>query len=619
MKQIAGLYILYSICRILFYLFNLTSFQQMELGEFFKILFYGLRFDSFSIAASNSLYILLFLLPFPFYYSKQYQNLLKTIFVLINAFFVMLNFIDFAYFPFNQRRSTIQLFKFIFGNQINILELIPHFIEEYWYIIILYLFIIWLLYKYYELTLNKLKPKIYSYSFNNIGIYVSIFILFNSLTILGIRGGWQKIPIVLLDAAQYTKQQYIPIVLNTPFSLLKSTELSEMKPLNLIPNEKADTYFSPIHKAEISTFKNINVCVIILESFSKEFTNIGNRKSYTPFLDSLMRKSLVFTNAYANGKTSMDGIPSILASLPPLMQNPYINSAYSNNKIETLANLLKTKGYHTTFFHGGTNGTMNFNSFAEIAGFENYYGRTEYNNENDYDGQWGIWDDAFLRKVPGVISTNKEPFFASIFTLSSHNPYLVPDNFKGRFPKGNQDILESLGYTDYSLSVFFNECKKQPWYNNTLFVITSDHSAESYDEFYSNVIGQYSIPIIIFKNDELNGKSNKTVQQIDILPTILDYLNYDKSYYAFGQSMFSLEKKPAIWFISPNYYVQQDSLLYIYNSQYFLEAYNVVQDSLLTKNIFGKNKKRDNEILNFTQSFIQRYINDMINNKTHCK
>ncbi|MBK7669695.1 MAG: LTA synthase family protein [Sphingobacteriaceae bacterium] len=451
----------------------------------------------------------------------------------------------------------------MFGKQIDLIKLIPHFILDYWYLLLIYFVFLWALLKSYEIINTRQIPKLKKINIKNISIHFLILISFCSYVVLGIRGGFQKIPIVLLDAAKYTRPNFIPILLNTPFSILKSTELHELKTSNLIPKNLSEKYFSPIHEVKSGKFENLNVCVIILERFSKEFCGIGGRKSYTPFLDSLMEKSLVFTNAYSNGKSSIEGVPAILASLPSLMQDPYINSAYSNNTIQTLPNLLKAKGYHTSFFHGGTNGTMNFDSFAKIAGFDYYYGRTEYNNERDYDGQWGIWDDAFLAQMPKIVSQFKEPFFTSLFTLSSHNPYLVPYKFKGKFPKGNLEIIETIGYTDYSLKLFFNEAKKEKWFNNTLFVITSDHTAISNDKYYSNPIGQYSIPIVFYKNNELIGTNGKTVQQIDILPTIMDYLNYDKPYYAFGESMFSARNKPIIYFTNPYYYLILDSTVYI--------------------------------------------------------
>jgi len=433
-------------------------------------------------------------------------------------------------------------------------------------------------------------------------------------TVVGLRGGLQRIPIVLLDAAIYTSPKYIPILINTPFSVIKSADLTDIKQLSFFDDNTLKSYYDPIHKPDTGKFTNYNVCVIALESFSKEFTGISNRKSFTPFLDSLMRQSITFINGIANAKTSINGIPSIMASIPCFLENHYLNSIYSNNMIQTLPNLLKTKGYYSVFYHGGTNGTMNFDSFAKLAGYDEYYGRTEYNDEKEYDGQWGIWDEPFLKKTVQAMSKLKTPFVTSIFTLSSHNPYKIPKKYEGKFDKGKMEIHQCIGYTDYALKQFFAEAQKQPWFNNTLFVLSPDHTSVSNDPFYADMIGQYSIPIIFYKKGITPKMETKTVQQIDILPTVLNYLKYDQAYYSFGHDMFSDKKQPSIFYNSPSFYCVDDSLFYVLSDYTFKEVYNYRADSLLQRNVIGSHTGK--ELLNFCKAFIQTYNRDVINNKT---
>lgn len=614
-KQIVFLFLLYLVCRILFYWFNHSYFQAISFSEWCNILVYGLRFDAFSIAATNALYILLCTLPFQFYYSNGYKKVTSAIFITTNAIAIALNFIDFAYFPFNQKRTTYDVSHFIFGGQTEFVKLIPHFLIAYWYLIILYSFCIWLLIKIHLRIRHSEKSEFVPIHVKKIILYLLVFLGLEGLTLLAVRGGLQKIPIVLMDAANYTKPEYIPIIINTPFSVLKSADLTELKPLHLFTDQELKKYYTPIHSADTGNFNSDNVCVIILESFSKEFTGISQRKSYTPFLDSLMSKATVYNNAISNGKTSINGIPSIIASIPCFLENQYLNSMYSNNTLQTLPNLLKTKGYTSVFFHGGTNGTMNFNSFSQLAGYDDYYGRSEYQNDEDYDGQWGIWDEPFLKRTVTAMSSLKQPFFASIFTLSSHNPYKVPGKYKGKFPKGPYQITEAIGYTDYALKQFFHDASRQTWFDQTLFIITADHTGTSEDPFYANIVGQYSIPIILYKKNMPPCVVEQTVQQIDILPTVLDYLNYDKPYYAFGKSMLSTSQQPAIFYQSPYFYCVQDSFLYVLANYEFTEAYNFKKDSLLTTNRINHHKNK--ELLNFCKAYIQTYTNDVIKNKTY--
>lgn len=616
-KQIVFLFIVYAVSRVLFYLFNYSSFQDLALSEFCSLLFYGLRFDAFSIAATNALYILLCILPFKFYYSKQYQIVASTIFIITNALAIALNFIDFAYFPFTQKRTTYEVFNLMFGNQTDFASLLPHFLSQYWYLVVFYIVFVFLIGFIHIKLKNGDAYVAAKFTIKRSVTYFLIFAVIVGATVLGIRGGLQKVPIVLVDAANYTSPKYIPILINTPFSILKSADLTEIVTLNIFDDEQLTALYNPVHPADTGAFNKVNVCVIMLESFSKEFTSISNRKSYTPFLDSLMSSSIVFTNAISNGKTSMNGIPSIIASIPCFLDNQYLNSIYSNNTLQTLPNILKDKGYESVFYHGGTNGTINLNSFAKLAGFDNYYGRTEYDNDADYDGQWGIWDEPFLKRVVTETSKLKQPFFTSIFTLSSHNPYKVPEKYNGKFPKGNYEITESIGYADYALKQFFMDASKQPWFENTLFVITADHTSVSDDQFYSNILGQYSIPIIFYKKGITPKFETKIIQQIDIMPSVLDYLNYDKPYYAFGQSVFKNTNNTALYYPGPEFYCVKDSFLYTLSNYKLIEKFNFKKDSLLTTNIFDK--ERDKDIQNYCNAFIQTYNRDVINNKTSVK
>lgn len=618
-KKLGIIFLVYSICRFLFYIINKNSFQDLPAAEVIGLFFYGLRFDAFSICATNSLFILLAILPFTFQQKKNYSRFIFYLFVFINAFSILLNFIDFSYFPYTKKRTTYDVTHLIFGGQTEFIKLIPHFLIQSWYLIIIYALLIYLIIKSYN-YFNKTKHLIsIPISLKSGSINLFVFLLASSLTVLGIRGGLQRVPIMLIDAALYTNQKNIPIIINTPFSLIKSGELNQIQPLTFFKEDELKKYCTQIIPADTGEFKKLNVCIIILESFSKEFIKAGNHKSYTPFLDSLITKSTYCSNAFANGKTSLNGMTSIVSSMPTLMSDPYINSSYANNKLESLPLLLKEKGYHTSFFHGATNGSMNFNAFAKCAGYDIYYGRSEFNNDTHYDGQWGIFDEPFLVNMVSEISNYQTPFLTTVFTLSSHNPYKIPSKYHHKFPKGNLENLEALGYADYSLRQFFNEAKKKDWFNNTLFVLSADHTAISNDAFYNNAVGQYAIPILFYKANQEPSVINKPMQQIDIMPTVLDILNYDKPYYAFGKSMYSKKTDPIIYFNGPYYHLINDSLTYIFNDYQVVEAYHYKRDSTLSQSIKGKYKKEEIENTNYLKAFIQSYNNDVITNNTHYK
>jgi len=609
-KRILLIFVFYSISRVIFQAYNFNQFHGIECKELSAIYLFGLRFDTFSILVSNSLFILLSILPFQYFHSFKFQQRLKYWYVFSNALFLAFNFIDIAYFRFIGRRSTSDLFYQLSG-QTNVLKQLPFYVRDFWHIILLFIISIISLYKLYpeekgEAKTSQPKPLL-------ISLYSLINLALIGVCVLGIRGGFQRVPISIVNAGSYTKPQYSSLVLNSSFTIIKSFGSNEINELNFYPDSEVRKIINPIKYFRTKEFTKQNIVVLILESFSKEYTGIGGRKSITPFLDSLSKESLVFTSAWANGTKSIEGIPAILASLPSLDYDPFINSKYATNNINSFASLLKTKNYQTAFFHGGINGTMNFDSFAKQAGFDDYYGKNEYNNEDDFDGNWGIWDDKYLRYCAKQLNDFKEPFMASIFTLSSHHPYNIPKQFKGRFPRTNLENSESIGYADYSLKQFFEVASKSKWYKNTIFVLVADHASISEDPFYANLLGQHAIPLLIFNPDgSLKGECHEVTQQIDILPTILSHIGFDTPFFAMGNDVLKNHDNYAVFQDSGNLFLLNDSMLFTFSNYNVIQCTNFKSDSLLE---FNQKKYSSQGAVKYLKSFMQVINESMIKNK----
>jgi phosphoglycerol transferase MdoB-like AlkP superfamily enzyme len=379
--------------------------------------------------------------------------------------------------------------------------------------------------------------------------------------LIGARGGIQLRPLSMMHATTSGPAKQIPIILNTPFTLMTTFGHGNINDYKFFEESRLKQYYNVIKsKSKSRGFNNKNVIIILLESFSKEYVgSLNNYKGYTPFLDSLLSNSLAFTNAFSSGYRSMDAIPTAVTSIPCLIDDPIITSVYGNNKYTSLANLLKGKSYETAFFHGGTNGTLGLDGFVKFLGFEKYYGRKEYGNDDDYDNYWGIYDEPFLQFMIRKIDEMKEPFFAMEFTLSSHYPYSLPKKYEKTFKEGPLRIHRVVSYTDNALRKFFEKAKEKKWFKNTIFIISADHPAQSVIpgtkgnindadnlpdnsllKYYKNTSGRYAIPILIYEpgDSSLNGVVDEVFQQSDIMPTILDLLNYDGNYVAFGNSAF---------------------------------------------------------------------------------
>ncbi|MGM0406682.1 MAG: LTA synthase family protein, partial [Bacteroidota bacterium] len=513
----------FSLSRVIFYLFNLNYFGAINISELFKIFFYGIRFDISALFYFNLPFIILSLVPGDFKSKTSYQNTLKFIFVFINALLLSVNFIDTKFFDFEHKRLTADFFSSVWLGQ-DFITLLPSFIKDYWYLIVLWLLFIYGIYRIYpksdytKFKQTKIKTTVFLYQ-------LALFILLMGIGLLGGRGGFQLKPLRVIHAAKYTSAKNIPLVLNTPFTIMKSLGTKSFEVNQYYDSETLNHIYSPIHLYNSKAEDNKqNIVLIILESFSKEYIGfLNNGKGYTPFLDSLCTNSLVYTNAFANGKRSIEAMPSIIAGLPALTDNPYITSQFSSNKINAIPDLLKKEGYHTAFFHGGKNGTMGFDQFANIAGFDEYYGMNEYPNHSHFDGNWGIYDEEYFLYFKKQLDQFNKPFFATLFSLTSHHPYQIPAKYKNVFPEGNLNIHESIGYTDYSLMQFFKSAKNSTWYNNTLFIILADHTAQASIEYYKNKVGNYAIPIILYHPTDttFRGTNDIIAQQTDIFPTIM--------------------------------------------------------------------------------------------------
>lgn len=610
---------MFTISRLLFLVINFSYFEKAPVTDLVLSFFYGLRFDITAIVLCNLLFIFLHFFPFSFFYSKGYQRIIAVIFYLVNIPLLLLNCIDLVLFRFAGKRATADVIKIMsFGEDFS--NAVPKMILDFWYIFLLFLFLVFLLVRWYK------KAKLFtsvSNKWNTIfqrkGIKPLSYLLFVFLVFTGFRGGLQYRPINILTASQYGSGQITSLVLNTPFSVIKSYGKGTLSEMHYFSEEEVNA-LSPVYHSPKSSlqFQPLNVMVIILESFGKEYIGaLNNGNGYTPFLDSLIQQSLVFPNAFANGKRSIEGIPAVIAGLPALMPEPYITSAYAGNTISSLASILNNRGYISTFFHGGTNGTMGFDNFSKMSGFKKYFGRKEYNNDADFDGSWGIYDEPFLQRVVTECNKMPEPFLSAVFTLSSHHPYRIPDGMETKFAKGTLPIHQSIGYADYALKKFFAQAQQCSWYKNTLFVITADHTALSEKTFYQNRVGMYSIPILFYRPDgSLKGISLKTTQQIDILPSVMDYLHLPTEYFAFGSSVFdTLNTGVAVNFINDNYQLIAEPYSLILDTLSENKLYNFTRDSTLQINVLNNESKVAATMQDKMKAIIQQFNHAMVMNK----
>ncbi|WP_299708270.1 LTA synthase family protein [uncultured Pontibacter sp.] len=562
LRRLGLVFLLYTLLRAVFFIFNYDHFAEASVGQVALAFVHGLRFDVASLVIINSLFILLSLLPHGNLQHPVYQRTLQWLFVLTNAPFIALALADVEFFKFIGRRS---------GNEIltitgDVLGQLGQLAGYYWYIGLGFVGLL--------VAITKLYPTASATPSNILVVWQRYLrlLLVAAFVVLGIRGGTQLKPLHPAHAFVQEHTSLGHLSLNSPFTFIKSLGKSTLEEKHFFASDEELLAALPVQpdKYAIPAGEPLqeNVVLIILESFSAEYVGaLNNGEGYTPFLDSLASEGLLFRNSFANGRKSIEALPSILSGLPSLLPDPYIISPYQSNTIFSAGYLLREAGYTTAFFHGAANGTMGFNQYTAMAGIEHYYGLDEYPSNlqvRDFDGSWGIFDEPYLQYTVQEMSKLAHPFFSTVFTLSSHQPYSVPAQYQGKFPKGELEIHESVGYADHALREFFKTASKQPWYENTLFILVADHTQKSIRPEYQQELGFYRVPLLLFHPaKKLEADVQKVTQHADILPTMVDYLQLpvDKLL-PFGQSVLdSTATGHALLYNGVSYYlVRQDGV-----------------------------------------------------------
>ena len=617
--------VLYTISRLFFFWVNVDLYPNVSVSHLLEMLAGGLRFDLTALLYLNSLYLLFVLLPLPSTIRNHhnYISTAKWAFWVPNILGFIVNCMDIVYVRFTDRRTTCTVFT-EFQNDGNLVSIIWQSMWQYWYVTLFGIALLTLLILCTRKQWHVATPRktwVY-YTAEIVLMLATIYFI-----VIGIRGGFGKYtrPITISNAMQYTNTpQETAILLNTPFSLMKSLENTMYIHPHYFNDEEIEELFSPIHTDEIEEngrLGQVNVVVLILESFSKEYIGFYNQhidgyNGFTPFLDSLLAQSVTYTHSFASGRKSIDAMPSVLSSIPMLIE-PYIVTPYSTNAVSSLAACLKEEGYATAFFHGAPNGSMGFQAYARSAGFEQYLGMDEYDGIEDFDGTWAIWDEEFLQYYARSMNQMKQPFMTAIFTASSHHPFRVPKQYEGVFPRGTQPIHQCVGYTDYSLREFFAYAKQQDWYENTLFVLTADHTNQVSLPEYATAKGIFEVPIAFYSPrwNQGNLQIQGAVSQTDIMPSVLAYLGYSKPFFAFGEDILTQEKKHpyAVCYNHPVYQLLSDSLLLQFDGKEVCAVYNHQNDPMLQYNIAEQTNTQEMET--FLRAYIQQYIYRLTTNQ----
>lgn len=618
--------ILYTIARGIFYFYNVEHLHFADRAEVLYAFWGGLRFDLSAMLYVNALVLLLHLLPIPWKYNSTYQRVCSWIYWLFNIPAFILNLGDVIYYRFTGGRTTLSVFS-EFSNE-NPLHFLRFFID-YWHLTLTGLVLIALWVWLYRLVKPAQALPLRTLPFYTLSTLT--LALATYLSIGGLRGGFLRVtrPIAPNHASAYTSRpEQRAMVLNTPFTMIRLAGKEALPRYSYFSQEEGHKLFNAEQKTDTSsplyaTFRGRNVVIIIWESLAREWVGTLNQdiegyEGFTPFVDSLMRQSYYFVRASASGTKSIDAMPNIFASIPRPI-TPFVSSPYSGNRVNSIAMFARKYGYKTRFYHNAPNGSMGFDAMARQLGFEEYRGKDEYNNDEDYDGYWGIWDEEFLQYIAQDLNNLPQPFLASEFTTSSHSPFIIPERYHSRFPEGQVPMHRSIRYSDYALEQFFKLAKKQPWYENTLFVITADHAVQGWLDEYKNSVGAHAIPLIIFDpQGKLQGVDSTTLaQQADIFPTLMSLLGFDERFVSFGRSIFTNDSAQnfSINCLDNAYQMQQGDYVLQFDGTRVLGLYNVRQDRGLKHNLQDTQPVILQSMLPYMKAYLQDFSYRMHSNK----
>jgi len=387
-------------------------------------------------------------------------------------------------------------------------------------------------------------------------------ILLLGVNFLMIRGGW-GVATNNPSVAYYSDMQLLNhAAVNTEWNLVSS--MISARRVSKNPNLYYEAAFSSsvvkdLYAVEKDSTVHIlktsrpNVVIIIMESFTADLTKtLGDENGITPHFDSLIKRGFFFSNIYATGNRTDKGIIGTLAGFPSLASESINKWPEKMEKIPALSQVFFKTGYSTSFFYGGQSEFDNYKAFIKSHDYQLLVDRSKFNGK-DMNSKWGAYDGVVFNRQLQDLNKEKEPFFSTQMTLTNHEPFEVPGNYKFGNKDNIQKFKSTAFYTDSCLNDFLDKARKQPWYKNTLFIFVADHGhilPKGREEVY--IPQRYHIPLLFFGEvikEAYRGKQmEKTGSQIDIASTLLHQLNIDAGSFTWSKNLLNPNTKPFAYF-----------------------------------------------------------------------
>jgi uncharacterized sulfatase len=623
--------------RICFFLYYQSFYSSYTFWEIALNLAHGIRFDlALSFALYGSPFLLLLLFP------KKWQvasfRFFSVCLLPITVALIFVQLIGIAYFQESGRHLSFEIL-FLFS---DFFSLIGVALRDYKFLIFIgILFLIFFFYSFFFIFTRLSKKKYYPtyqkksafFIFKEIIKRVALFLF----VVLCARGGWQLKPLSSTHAFYHGDQKLGSLAFGAPFSLVQflGSLSSPATTKQWLPEKEAagntkkllsensqDVFLKeayPFYRKRNFADSDIskkNLVIIVMESWGANYIAAlkGKDPEVTPYFDSLSTQGLMFENFFSSGSRSVQGVSSIMFSLPSIEKIPIYKTPFVSNRMSSLPETLAKEGYESIFFHAGKEGTLYLHNLARVAKYQKVFSLDNLENSKErFDGTWGLWDHFAFSAFARELGKLQPPFHGMFFSLTSHAPYSLPSKKFEYFKSDRHDyeFLNTLKYSDWALKQFFEEAKKYDWYQNTIFFIVADHNRGAYKDKKLS----YHIPLLIFSPaGDIPPQSTKVIgSQIDITPTALALLGVKSPFAAAGKNLLDFPQQKSYALVSTNiHYWITPNYIYAFENNKLKHTRSFQNDLVITIDLQEPTHKQN--IQNFFSLF-QTSFNAILNNK----
>ncbi|WP_345157212.1 LTA synthase family protein [Pontibacter saemangeumensis] len=391
-------------------------------------------------------------------------------------------------------------------------------------------------------------------------LYAGLSLLYLALLVLPLRGGWQQIPInqsvAYFSNTPFANHAGLNMPWNLGYALLKYNKINKELYVYIPPEEAAQRVESLYAAVDTNAPKQMvvaerpNVLFIILESYTAKLVeSLGGEKGVTPNLDRLAAEGISFTNLYASGDRSEKGMVALLSGYPVQTTTSIIKYPQKTEKLPQLSTVFQRQNYSTSFYYGGELEFANIRSYLTNGGYDRLTAKADF-DPSSYNSKWGAHDHVLFERVLEELRNERQPFFSTVYTLSSHEPFEIPTEpeFEGNDEEAK--FRNSVHYTDWALGRFIEQAKQQPWWQKTVVVITADHGHPLPGNDPNFAPSKFHIPFILTGGAiKDTGIISTLASQTDIAATLLALLGLPHEDFKWSRNLLAPTTSPFAFYV----------------------------------------------------------------------